>query len=331
MRYGPSVMVCLLDPSTDINLPAQAPWLPWTRSFGQVFTSTMAAVEHHTFNMMPRHISEEHEQFGSIYPDPPQGTFSSAGLDMGLTSEAFDPRLLPVTMGGYEQNPFAIDGPAAWAYGDRLSPPVFHDDSELGAHLSPASENSPSSSPAGSPRSTHDQPAPIPDWAAHGVMSPGIVDSQGYYAAGTEYSFAPAGMEDLAPFTFADTSKPPGFVGELPQTPTTSTSGPQSQQHSSGGPLSPCVSRRESTSVLFSEAGPAVASPSEPAYGQTTSSPISPSLSRKFSVFTPSDSSISSSPTAPAWTSPTTRHVSPFFSQSSGHFIAPLVSSCWFP
>lgn len=268
-----------------------------------------------------------------MYPDPPQTAFSSAGINMGLTSEAFDPRLLPVTMGGYEHNPFAIDGPAtAWAYADGLSPPMFHEDREFAAHLSPASENSPSSSPAGSPRSSHDQPAPVPDWAPHGVMSPGIVDSQGYYAAGTEYSFAPAGMEDLASFTFADTSKPPGFVGELPQTPTTSTPERQPQQHNVG-PLSPCIiSRRESTCTLFSEAGLAVASPSEPAYGQTMSSPFSSSSSRKFSVFTPSDSSKSlSSPTAPVWTSPTTRHASPFFSQSSGHFIAPLGSSCWFP
>lgn len=282
----------------------------------------MASIEHHhTFTMVPRHMSEEHEQYGeSIYPAPPQGAFS-AGIDLGLNSEAYDPRFLSVTMGGYDHNPFALDGPAAWAYGD----------AELRAHLSPGSENSPTSSAVGSPRSTHDQPAPLPEWAPHS-MSPAIVDSQGYYAAGTEYSFAPGGMEELAPFAFAaEASKPPGFVGELPQTFTTSASG-QQPQHTNLGSPSPSVSRRESTCSVFSEAGPAAASPCEPAYGQIMSSPMSPLSSRKFSVFTPSDSSKSlSSPTAPVWTSPTVRHASPFFSQSSGHFIAPLGSSCWFP
>lgn len=239
---------------------------------------------------------------------------------MSLPSEVFDTRFLPVSIGPYDQNPFAMDGPAAWTYGN----------GELRAHLSPAGGTSPSSSAAGSPRSTHDQPAPMPDWAPHGVMSPNIVDSQGYYAASTEYSFAPGGMDELSSFAFAETSKPPGFVGELPQTSSVSTSEQLPQQHNLG-PLSPCVSRRESTSSHFSEAGPTLASPSEPAYGQDMSSPVPSLLSRKFSVVTPSDSSTSlSSPTAPLWTSPTARHVSPFFSQSSGHFIAPLGSSCWF-
>lgn len=281
----------------------------------------MALVDHHTFTMVPRHTSEEHEQFGSsMYPDPPHGAFSSAGVDMGLSSDAFDPRFLPVSMGAYNQTPFAVDGFPTWTY----------DNGEMRAHLSPASETSPSSSAAGSPRSTHDQPAPIPDWAPHGVMSPNIVDSQAYYAASTEYSFAPGSMDDLSSFTFAETSKPPGFVGKLPQTSTISASEQQPQHHGLG-PMSPCVSRRDSTCSLFSEAGPALASPSEPAHGQNMSSPISPSSSRSFSVFAPSDPSMSlSSPTAPLWTSPTARHVSPFFSQSSGHFIAPLGSSCWF-
>ncbi|KAJ4389489.1 hypothetical protein N0V93_006958 [Gnomoniopsis smithogilvyi] len=154
--------------------------------------------------MVPRHMSEEHERFSSsMYPDPPHGAFSSAGVDIGLASEAFDPRFLPVSTGAYSQPPFAIDALPAWTYSNGA---------EMRAHLSPTSETSPSSSAVGSPRSTHDQPAPIPDWAPHGVMSPSIVDSQGYYAASTEYSFAPGSMDDLSSFAFAETSKPPGFV-----------------------------------------------------------------------------------------------------------------------
>lgn len=301
----------------------------------------MVSVGHHTFTMLPRHMSEEHEHYGSIYPDPPQGAFSAAPpqpafaaaptIDMGLTSDAYYPRMsqdLPTTMSGFEHIPFVSDGPAGWSYGAGMSPPMFQDDREMGvpSNISTASAPSAPSSAVGSPRSTHGQPAPMPDWAPSGVVSPGIVGSHEYYA-GTEYSFAPTGMEDLAPFAYADTSKPPGFVGELPQTPTASA---PEQQHQFSGLVSPCVSRRES-SCTFSESGPTIDTPSEPAYVQTVRSPMSPGSSRRPSIFaSPSSSNSLSSPTAPAWMSPATQ-VSPFFSQSSGHFIAPLGSSCWFP
>lgn len=313
----------------------------------------MVSVDQHTFAMLPRHMSEEHEQYASLYPDPPQGPFSAVGIDMGIPSNAYYPRLsqdLPTTMSAFEQIPFAFDGPGHWSsYGSRMSPPMFQEDREMGvpSNMSTASVPSAPSSAVGSPRSTHGHPASIPEWAApQGVAmgSPGIVSHD--YFAGTEYSFAPQqGMEDLAPFAYADASKPPGFVGELSQTPRSSVSvAPQhpQQQHQqlfsgcSSSSSSPSVSRRESSCTVFSEPAPPVDTPPEAVYAQTVMSPISPQSSRKTTTtnlfHSDAPSTSLSSPTAPVWTSPTTPQVvSPFFSQSSGHFIAPLGSSCWFP
>lgn len=284
--------------------------------------------------MLPRHMSEEQEQYGSLYPDPPQGPFSAVGIDMGLTSDAYYPRFtqdLPTAMSGFEQIPFAFDGPVGWSsYGGQMSPPLFQEDREMGvpSNMSTASAPSAPSSAVGSPRSAHGQPAPMPEWAHQGVAmgSPGIVSHD--YFAGTEYSFAPPqGMEDIAPFAYADASKPPGFVGELPQTPrSVASQHPQQLQQQSPGPFSPSVSRRESSCTFSSESGPATGTPPEALYAQAAMLPVSPQ-SRNSSVIQPDTPSTSLSSTAPAWTSP----VSPFFSQSSGHFIAPLGSSCWFP
>lgn len=217
-----------------------------------------------------------------------------------------------------------------------MSPPMFQEDREMGvpSNMSTASVPSAPSSAVGSPQSTHGQPAPMPEWAHHGVAlgSPGIVSHD--YFAGTEYSFAPPqGMEDLAPFAYADTSKPPGFVGELPQTPRSVASQHSQQlQQQAPGPLSPSVSRRESSCTFSSESGQAMDTPPEALYAQAAMLPVSPQSSRKSSIIQPDTPSTPlSSPTAPAWASPTTQVVSPFFSQSSGHFIAPLGSSCWFP
>lgn len=295
----------------------------------------MVSVDQHTFAMLPRHMSEEQEQYGSLYPDPPQGPFSAVGIDLGLTSDAYYPRFtqdLPTAMSGFEQIPFALDGPVGWSsYGGQMSPPLFQEDREMGvpSNMSTASAPSAPSSAVGSPRSTHGQPAPMPEWAHQGVAlgSPGIVSHD--YLAGTEYSFAPPqGLEDIAPFAYADASKPPGFVGELPQTPrSVASQHPQQLQQQSPGPFSPSVSRRESSCIFSSESGPAIDTPPEALYAQAAMLPASPQ-SRNSSVLQPDTPSTSlSSPTPPAWTSP----VSPFFSQSSGHFIAPLGSSCWFP
>lgn len=281
--------------------------------------------------MLPRHMSEEeHEHFGSVYPDPPQSTFSAPGIDMSLASEQYFPRFgqeFPAIMSGFDHIPYATEGPNGWTYGGRMSPHMFQEDREIGipSNNSPASAPSAPSSAIGSPRSAHGQPAPISEWAGpQGVaMSPGIVGSHEYYT-GTEYSFAPQGMEDLAPFVFADTSKPPGFVGELPQTPK------QHLQYESTGSMSSPMSREFSCTSLAAT-GPLVDSQSAAAHAQTMRSPSSPETFRYSSVVaSPTSITLLPSPAEPVRRT-SSQVVSPFFSQSSGHFVAPLGSSCWFP
>ncbi|KKY34772.1 putative zinc finger protein [Diaporthe ampelina] len=149
--------------------------------------------------MLPRHMSEEQEHLSSIYPDPPQGAFSAAGMDLGLTSDVYFPRLgqdFPPNMNGFDHHlPYAADGPTGWSYGGRMSPPIFQEDREMGipSNMSTASAPSAPSSAVGSPQSTHGQPAPVPEWAGpQGVaLSPGIVGSHEYFT-GSEYnSYAP--------------------------------------------------------------------------------------------------------------------------------------------
>jgi hypothetical protein len=303
----------------------------------QPVTSKMVSLEHHTFAMLPRHMSEEQEHLGSIYPDPPQGAFSAAGMDLGLTSDVYFPRLgqeFPPNMNGFDHHmPYAADGPTGWSYGGRMSPPIFQEDREMGipSNMSTASAPSAPSSAVGSPQSAHGQPASVPEWAGpQGVsLSPGIVGSHEYFT-GSEYnSYAPQGMEDLAPFTFADASKPPGFVGESPKTSTSVVPKNIQQGQQTSGPVCPPVSCQSPCTVLTE---PWSAVGAHPVASLARSSPTSPLSSRKSSVFTSPDSVTPlSSPTMAGWTSPTTpQAVSSFFSQSSGHFIAPLGSSCWF-
>lgn len=324
----------------------------------------MASLDHHqqqhTFAMFSRQGSEEHQfhHHSALYPDPPHAAFSAAPLDMGLSADAYFPRLsqdLPTSMAAFDHMPFAMDGPTSWAYG-AMSPPTFPDDRELGiaSNMSTGSVPSAPSSAVGSPRSTHGQPAQVPEWAPQGVaMSPGIVGSHDYFA-GTEYSFAPPGMEDLASFAFtADaSSKPPGFVGELAHTSTSAApqlslqQSQQQQHHQQPQPPSPCVSRRDSGCTVVSSSAESgtrgYTTLPEAVYAQLVPSPLSPDLSRRSSFLASSTTSSSPSPSSPelsgslssplavGW-SPTTPAVPRFFSQSSGHFIAPLGSSCWFP
>lgn len=292
----------------------------------------MTAMEHLPFTMLNRGMHEEQDEcdhYGS-FSHAPSRAAPHAFPRFADPSNAFHYPELPNTMGGFEHNPYASHVPPPWSYGGAMSPPLFQEDREMGiaSNLSTASAPSVPSSAVGSPQSTHGQPAPMPDWAHQRVLSPGIVGSHDYYA-GTEYNFNPTVMDDYAPLTYTtDSLKPLGHVGELPRTPTASAS---DQQRPSSGSPSPYVSRRESSCTFSSESGFAMDTPPEPSYAPTRRSPMSPQSSRRPSIFASPDSSNPlSSPAAPVWTSPV-NPLSPFFSQSSGNFIAPLGSSCWFP
>lgn len=265
-----------------------------------------------SFHLLPQAHSVHHRRRGSTgnhahcqpledltmnYPDPPQGVYPPTSMDMGISPESYGtyPRpahdTYPTSM-AYEANALYADGP------------YMYPDDEMRVPSSNLSSASASSSNMGSPLSNHGQLAPMPDWAApQGLSSsPGIVDQNDYFA-GTEYSFAPCIDGFNAHFDFAQ-AKGPGFVGELSQIPRSSLSSPAS-----------------SSCTVVPELG----------------------LPRKSSLVMASPTTPASSPPLPAWSSPCQDGMSPivrnhpaplfspFFSQSSGHFVPPLESSCWFP
>ncbi|GKT66688.1 zinc finger protein [Colletotrichum tofieldiae] len=164
-----------------------------------------------SYTMLPKHLGSEHDDY-ILYPEPPQGVFSSAPLEMGIPADAS--YMYPTSM--------AMDAPSLYdnnfMYQSRTSPGLYEDaEFQLpSSNLSTTSAPSAASSNVGSPQSHHDQPAPIHDWAHPGIaVTPGIVPHDYYNATGTEYStYAGPGMEDFAAFEFANT-KPPGFVAAI--------------------------------------------------------------------------------------------------------------------
>lgn len=263
-----------------------------------------------SYNVFPKHLGYEHDDY-ILYPEPPQGVFTTAPMEMSIPADAsyMFPASMPMEASPVYDNSFV--------YQNRTSPGLYEDgDFQLpSSNLSTASATSaPSaaSSSIGSPQSHHDQPAPVPEWGHPGIaVTPGIVPHDHYNTTGTEYStYAGPGMEDFAAFDFANT-KPPGFVGELPNV----------SRHSHFA-----ASHRASASISSS----ASREPGLVLDTRRSSSPESPA-SRKSSAHFVSPSTSFSSPPAPAWSnSPKTPRVSSFFLQSSGHFVAPLGSSCWF-
>lgn len=254
------------------------------------------------------------------YPDPPQGVYSSTPIDMGLSPESYGqyPRSAHETYSstmGYDASALYTEAP------------YMYTDDEIRVPSSNLSSGS-ASSTMGSPLSNPGQLAPTNDWAAPQGLggSPSIVDPNDYFPTGTEYSFAP-NMEGLNPhFDFAQV-KAPGFVGELSQIPRSG--------------LSSVASPSDSPRPVASEPGLSI----DTRLAQAPMSPFSDprASSRKSSVVFASPRTYASSPPLPAWSSPslgdagaiarnskTAPLFSPFFSQSSGHFVAPLESSCWF-
>ncbi|OLN97429.1 Transcription factor Sp2 [Colletotrichum chlorophyti] len=165
------------------------------------------------YNMLPKHLGTEHDDY-ILYPEPPpQGVFTTAPLEMSIPADAAS-YMFPTSMA--METPSLYDN--NFMYHGRPSPGIY-DDGEFqlaSSNLSTTSAPSAASSNIGSPQSHHDQPASIPEWAHPAIaVTPGIVPHDYYNsAAGTEYSTYAAGpgMEDFAAaFDFTNT-KPPGFV-----------------------------------------------------------------------------------------------------------------------
>ncbi|KAL8364631.1 hypothetical protein RB595_003765 [Gaeumannomyces hyphopodioides] len=307
---------------------------------------------HSPFVMPSRHLSSDPEDYSMLYPEPPQGAFGSAPLEMNVSPDTYYPRVsaqeYPTAMhfdasALYTETPYGVFAKA----NSLMSPVMYADDGEMrlpSSNLSIASNGSAPSSAHGSPRSAHQ---PVPEWAgAQGL--PGIVGQGDYFAPGAEYSFAPApSMDEFhAAFEYAQQhSKPPGFVGELSEVSRSSCrDSPVFLRHRLDDPISFSVpSSAVEPGLLDPFAQQRQDTPSRLAIDTQPSPTLSPCSSRKSSVafFSPvtSASSLSSPPLA--WSSPSCapeelspgarppvhRHVPPFFSQSSGHFVAPLGSS----
>ncbi|KAL2875503.1 hypothetical protein SGCOL_009272 [Colletotrichum sp. CLE4] len=169
----------------------------------------MASIDQ-SYTMLPRHLSPQHYDDYILYPEPPQGVFSTAPMEMSIPADAS--YMFPTSM-AMDHQPALYDN--NFMYQGRTSPGLYEDaEFQLpSSNLSTASAPSAASSNVGSPQSHNDQPAPILDWAHPGIaVTPGIVPHDYYNTAGTEYStYAGPGVEDFATFEFANT-KPPGFV-----------------------------------------------------------------------------------------------------------------------
>lgn len=324
---------------------------------------TMASLTEQPYAMFPpRHDSAE--DFG-------HAVYTSGPMDVSIPADAYGfhhqqqlnsaQEVFPTPM-GYEPALYAEAGPN-YILNNRSSPGMY-DETDMGlpsSSRSTASAPSAASSAIGSPQSNHGQMGPVPEWTPQGLgVQPGIVGND--YITGQDYaSFAPHGLEELS----FDFGPPKAFVGELDASSTSSTTSPRfstAQQrpprhsftypcstpttcssssifNSTSTSLSALPVTRDGISVdhqLFLSSSPAGSSCSSALSGSFVPTPTSTISCPKRR---PSPSAISSTETF-RWPSQPARHsVTPspnrraaaFFSQSSGHFVAPLQSSPWSP
>ncbi|GKT95075.1 zinc finger protein [Colletotrichum tofieldiae] len=73
-----------------------------------------------SYTMLPKHLGSEHDDY-ILYPEPPQGVFSSAPLEMGIPADAS--YMYPTSM--------AMDAPSLYdnnfMYQSRTSPGLYED------------------------------------------------------------------------------------------------------------------------------------------------------------------------------------------------------------
>lgn len=265
----------------------------------------MALISEQSYNMFPRPSGEDfllytEQQAGNGYTSPP--------MDAQYSPEGF---AFPHTPGFYAEVQHM-------AYNGRASPGAYQEDGELRVPSSNMSTTSATSSNTGSPQSNPGQLAYQPEYTHNplGVI-PSIVGHGDYYG-GNEYTsaYVPAPLEGYD-MTYADSK--PGFVGESAQIP---RSLPQSGSFSSIA-LDTTISKKTSSPTPTPKSG-------------TTGSFFMSPVSSSPSVFSPPviagprwDSPNSTETFSPVTPAKTSRFS--FFSQSSGHFVAPLGSSCRFP
>ena len=327
----------------------------------------MVSIADHTYHMLSRHIGADDEADFPLYPDPSQNMFQQQlfpfngvqNFDMDSNSYTFarTQESYPISTGLNSNTMYA-----------EVAPSYAQESPELRAgapsNYSTASGPSAASSTMGSPHSIHNHIAPASEWPIHGLgldSNPSIV---GYdqFGHSNEYNFAPSGMEE---FALDFPAKPHGFVGECTNV---SRSASRQQGSISSNPeslssLSTFVPTPRTMDLTTEHLSPvttrSMASPLTPFSAVTRDSRDdcfrSPSLStlshspissrrpsQAFNSYLASSSrtrDMRSSPISAvsqsSFTSESpsfaTYHQTPFFSQSSGNFVAPLESSCRFP
>lgn len=301
------------------------------------------------------------EQDFPLYPDPPNmfspQTFLFSGVP-GFETEHGGPYTFP----RQESYPVTTGFNSTTMYAEAQqfmeSPDIR---AQAPSNYSTASGASATSSVMGSPHSIHVQMATVPEWTPHGLgLNPSIMGYDGF-GQSNEYSFNAPGMEDFA--LDINAGKPNGFVGECENVITSTSrqdgsivSNPESLSSLSTFVKSPRTAdmidliRSPSTSrSMASPVTPVSAvrkdyadigfkSPCVSAFAISPTSTRRPSQAFSASSVAPSSaagrslSAVSqSSFTSESIPSFATYHPSPFFSQSSGNFVLPLESSCWFP
>jgi hypothetical protein len=316
----------------------------------------MLSLATHTYNML-NPMGENEEPDFALYPDP-QNTFAQPypfhvpnfGIEGQSPYQYQNQRpqdAYPSSTGFTSATMYATEAPQY-----ALESPEIRG---APSNYSTASGPSPSSSAMGSPHSLSGHIVPGPEWTnPQGLgFNTSIVGYDGY-SQGNEYTFTPSGMEDFD-LNF-NTAKPHGFVGECQN-----ISPSASRQHGSISSIpeslssvSTCVPSPTGLESCFNGAGKRnslasgqAASPTTPIGGilnrgmdDTFKTPVSPYSKSPVSSRRPSQSfNLSrsrdprSSPVSQSFAAEPNHSFrqSHFFSQSSGSFVPPLESSCWFP
>ncbi|KAH9211179.1 hypothetical protein DL95DRAFT_189647 [Leptodontidium sp. 2 PMI_412] len=312
-----------------------------------------------TYHMLSRHMSTDNEEVDfPLYPDPNMFShnFAFGGQNYNMDTTYAYPR----TQEGY---PASSGLSSSTLYTEAPQYPLESPDLRAApSNYSTASGPSATSSAMGSPHSIHGHVVPVPEWTPHGLgLNPSIVQYDNY-SQSNDYSYQqPTGMDD---FALEFNSAKPSFVGECKNVSRSASRqhGSISSNAESFSSLSTFVTSPKAIDATMDQmkidsAVMSMASPITPVSAVRTDfrddvfrSPVSsfsksPSDSRRPSqtfnapLFASSStnsrsqdmrSPISSpSQSFPAETSPpyATFHQSPFFSQSSGNFVAPLESS----
>ena len=328
----------------------------------QTHTANMVSVAEYTSNSFMR----EERDF-SLYPDPqnlyqqhPFAFNAMQNFEMDQNNSYTFAREFPSNT-AFDSNTMYSEAP----YHNLESPELR----AVPSNYSTASGASAASSAMGSPHSIHGHVVPQPEWAPHGLgLNPDIVPFDGF-SQSNEYNFAHSGMEEFAALEFP--AKPHSFVGECKTISrcTSRQHGSISSNPESISSISTFVPSPRAVDMMpdqFSSpvTSRSIASPittvgaanyefredcfESPSVSATPLSPLSsrwPSQALNASQYATSNalsrnSDVRSSPPSAVSQSSFTNdsgnvfssyHQSPFFSQSSGNFVAPLESSCRFP